>query len=63
MKETELRPCPACGIIPHIEYCCGEYMVFGDFPECPCCGGFTEMHSNKQTEIDAWNRRATYEAE
>lgn len=57
--SNKLKPCPCCGRIPQIGYACGEYLVFGDDDDCPGCGcAFTEMHSNEQMEIDAWNRRA-----
>ena len=55
----ELKPCPRCGGTPHLGFCCGEYLIYGDYPDCPICGDeFTEMHSNKELEIEAWNRRA-----
>ena len=55
---AELKPCPQCGVPPHIGYCCGEYFIYGDDPECPYCGNsFTEMHASEQGEIEAWNRR------
>ena len=54
----KLKPCPACGVPPRIGYCCGEYLIYGGNPKCPYCGdAFTEMHSSKQAEIKAWNRR------
>lgn len=54
----ELKSCPKCGVPPKIGYACGEYLVYGDDPECPYCGhDFTEMHSSEKLEIDAWNRR------
>lgn len=54
---AELKPCPICGKNPIIGYACGEYLVIGD-EDCPCCGiEFTEMHSNEELEIEAWNRR------
>ena len=28
MSKTELKPCPQCGEIPEIGYCCGEYFIF-----------------------------------
>ena len=58
MKEIELKPCPQCGEVPEIGYCCGEYFIF-HLSKCvgTCfCSSFAEMHSSKQTEIDAWNR-------
>lgn len=55
---TELKPCPKCGVPPKIGYVCGEYLVYGDDPECPYCGqSFAEMHSSEKLEIEAWNRR------
>lgn len=65
MKRNELKPCPKCGEVPMIGYCCGEYFIFHP-SKCvgACvCASFTEMHSSKQTEIDAWNRRADNESE
>lgn len=57
--ENELKPCPICGVPPHIGYACGEYYIAGSRPECPYCGNdFSEMHTNMQMEIDAWNMRA-----
>lgn len=55
---AELKLCPQCGVVPYIGYACGEYLVIGN-DDCPCCGiDFTEMHSNENLEIEAWNRRA-----
>ena len=58
-KAKHLKPCPVCNKVPHPGYCCGEYYVSGDDPDCPGCGtAFTEMHSSADLEIEAWNRRA-----
>ena len=58
-REEQLKPCPVCKKIPRLGYCCGEYFIAGDDPDCPGCGtAFAEMHSSPQLEIDAWNRRA-----
>ena len=58
-KMVRLKPCPVCGKIPKLGYCCGEYFVAGEDPDCLGCGvAFTEMHSSPELEIDAWNRRA-----
>ena len=58
-KTKQLKPCPVCHKVPHLCYCCGEYYVSGDNPDCPGCGtAFTEMHSSPELEIEAWNRRA-----
>ena len=58
-KAMVLKPCPVCHKVPHLCYCCGEYYVSGDDPDCPGCGtAFTEMHSSSELEIEAWNRRA-----
>lgn len=55
----EMLPCPECGEVPQIGYCCGEYFVYGEDPKCPYCGhAFTEMHSSELLEIEAWNERA-----
>lgn len=55
----ELKPCPVCHKIPEIGYACGEYFIMSEDDDCPVCGinGFTEMHSNEEQEIEAWNRR------
>ena len=59
---SELKPCPRCNVPPRLGYCCGEYFVHGDDPNCPYCGNaFTEMHCDELDEINAWNRRATDE--
>ena len=59
IERAILLPCPVCGQTPHLGYCCGEYMIQGDDPKCPCCGtAFSEMHTDPRTMIDAWNRRA-----
>ena len=58
-EQEALKPCPVCHKVPKLGYCCGEYFVAGEDPDCPGCGtAFTEMHSSPQLEIDAWNRRA-----
>lgn len=57
-KAKQMKPCPVCHKVPHLGYCCGEYYVSGDNPDCPGCGtAFTEMHSSVLREIEAWNRR------
>lgn len=57
----EMKPCPVCGAVPHLGYCCGEYMVYCDDPHCPVGGNsFTEMHSSEAMEIEAWNRRVNW---
>ena len=63
MKETELKPCPKCGDVPEIGYCCGEYFIFhpSKVVGMCVCSSFTEMHSNENLEIEAWNRRADNE--
>lgn len=59
VERAILLPCPVCGETPHLGYCCGEYMIQGDNPKCPCCGiAFSEMHTDPRLMIDAWNRRA-----
>ena len=58
-SREKLKRCPVCKKIPKLGYCCGEYFVHGEDPDCLCCGtAFTEMHSSEEREIDAWNRRA-----
>lgn len=57
----ELKPCPVCGISPHMGYCCAEYFVAGEDPLCPVCGNtFTEMHSSEEAEVMAWNKRVDW---
>ena len=56
--HRKLKPCPRCRKSPRLGYCCGEYFIYGDDPDCPYCGtAFTDMHSSIDMEIDAWNRR------
>ena len=56
---AELKPCPVCKEVPTLSYCCGEWMVYCDNQKCPVGGtAFAEMHTNKELEIEAWNRRA-----
>ena len=53
-----LKECPVCKKIPHIGYCCGEYMVYCNDEKCPIGGtSFTEMHTDSELEIKAWNER------
>ena len=56
---TELKPCPQCGEVPEIRYACGEYFILPTSKAVEDCGCsyFTEMHSTKEQEIEAWNRR------
>ena len=63
MKETELKPCPLCGDVPEMGYCCGEYFIFhpSKVVGMCVCSSFTEMHSSERLEIEAWNRRAADE--
>lgn len=59
----KLKPCPRCGVLPKLGYACGEYFVYGEDEDCPYCGiVFCEMHSSKEQEIEAWNRRADGDA-
>ena len=57
---TELKPC-ACGnknpILIYtgiLTYCPPLYYLVG----CYCCGNKTNFFSDKQTAIDAWNKRS-----
>lgn len=55
----ELKPCPQCKEVPTIGYACGEYFIMPT-PKAgvSClCKSFNEMHSSKELEIEAWNRR------
>jgi hypothetical protein len=60
MEKTELKPCPECGEVPEIGYCCGEYFIYHPSKVVGMCfcASFTEMHSSEHLEIEAWNRRA-----
>lgn len=54
----KLKPCPLCGFIPRLAYCCGEYFIVGKYSCCSVCGdSFTEMHSSDLHMIEAWNMR------
>lgn len=57
--SEELNPCPKCGEVPMIGYACGEYFIFHASKTVGTCmcSSFTEMHSNKELEIEGWNRR------
>ena len=59
MADNTLKPCPKCGVVPEIAYACGEYFIFSiDKPVGVCvCSSFCEMHTSKEQEINAWNRR------
>ena len=60
-ERYALVSCPRCGVPPHLGYCCGEYFIHGEDPECPYCGtAFSEMRSDPAMEIDAWNKRIKY---
>lgn len=66
-RQEEIEPdalatCPVCGQTPHLGYCCSAYIVYGDNPRCPCCGGtnFLAMYSDPRQEIEAWNRWVLY---
>lgn len=57
--SEELKPCPQCGEVPMIGYACGEYFILPvskTVGTC-VCSSFTEMHSNEEREIEAWNNR------
>lgn len=61
----EMAPCPQCGEVPMMSYCCGEYFIFSIFKENNTCfcAGFTEMHSSRKSEVEAWNKAVSkYEA-
>ena len=63
-NDLHLSACPVCGVPPHMGYCCGEHFIYGANPDCPYCGtAFTEMHTNEQEEIKAWNRRTAHGTE
>lgn len=54
----EMAPCPQCGEVPMMSYCCGEYFIFSIFKENNTCfcASFTEMHSSRKSEVEAWNK-------
>lgn len=54
----EIAPCPQCGEVPRMSYCCGEYFIFSIFKENNTCfcASFTEMHSSMKSEVEAWNK-------
>lgn len=60
MPKTKLKPCPICGEVPEIAYCCGEYFILPSSKAVGTClcSSFTEMHSSEQREIEAWNKAA-----
>ncbi len=39
LQQTDVRPCPRCGEVPHIGYACGEYFIIGATDGCPVCDG------------------------
>lgn len=55
----DLKPCPQCGEVPEIGYAYGEYFILSRSKAVGACvcSSFTEMHSTKEQEIKAWNRR------
>ena len=55
---AELKPCPKCGRRPLIGYACGEWFIVGQVGGCGVCDTFGEMHSSREQEVEAWNRRA-----
>lgn len=58
----ETAPCPQCGEVPMMSYCCGEYFIFKENNTC-FCASFTEMHSSMKSEVEAWNKAVSnYEA-
>ena len=54
----ELNPCPKCGNRPLFGYACGEYFIVGQREGCQVCDNFREMHTSREQEAEAWNRRA-----
>lgn len=51
----ETAPCPQCGEVPMMSYCCGEYFIFKENSTC-FCASFTEVHSSMKSEVEAWNK-------
>lgn len=60
-KEGACQVCPAHndGEVPEIGYACGEYFILpiSRAVGACVCSSFAEMHSTKEQEIKAWNRR------
>lgn len=58
--NIKIKPCPQCKEVPLIGYACGEYFILpiSKIVGTCFCSSFTEMHSSKEQEIEAWNRRA-----
>ena len=57
LPQTELKPCPKCGEVPKIAYCCGEYFIMSenyDIGTC-ICESFNEMHASEEQEKQVWN--------
>lgn len=54
----ETAPCPQCGEVPMMSYCCGEYFIFKENSTC-FCASFTEMHSSMKSEVEAWNKEVS----
>ena len=52
----ELKPCPQCGKKVLIGYACGEYFIFSREETDCACNHFTEMHSDMNLEVEAWNK-------
>ena len=66
---TELKPCPFCGKLPHIDrhdiFCddCGVKMEIPLFvSEKESVGGFPTYEEARQKMIKSWNRRADDES-
>lgn len=57
------KPCPKCNSKIEIGYACGEYFIMSDNEDCSVCGvrAFTEMHSNEEMEIEAWNKLVDFD--
>ena len=57
--KREIKPCPQCGKVPMLGYVCGKYFILptSKAAEDCLCVSFAEMHTTKEQEIEAWNRR------
>ena len=55
--NKRIASCPACGNVPRIAYCFGEYFVIGT-DGCEYCDAWPVMSASTEREIMLWNERA-----